>query len=168
MSSCAASCSIYFHAASSAFATSASLPTDNGPGCCHSASAYFGVQKPSPLQQHRLHRTVLTHPGIVLCAAQLCMSSNGSPQLNSCSVLRHSTSSTHENTAPTSIPPRVRTCTQILRLTWLTPLCGPSFSLLPDAHNNAHLERLPPPSIYAIHKAKRRDHPPRLSSIESP
>jgi hypothetical protein len=168
MSSCAASCSIYFHAASSASATSASLPTDNVPGCCHSASAYFGVQKPSQLQQHRLQRTVLTHPGIALCAAQGCMSSNGSPQLNSCSVLRPSTSTPHESTAPTSIPPRVRTRTQILRLTWLKPLCGPSFSLLSPAQNNARLERPAATSTYATHKVKRGDHPPRLSSIESP
>jgi hypothetical protein len=121
MSSCAASCSSYFHAASSASATSASLPTDNVPGCCHAASAYFTVQKPSQLQQHRLQQTVLIHPGIVLCAAQRCMSSNGSPQLNSCSVLPHSTSTPHESTAPTSIPPRVRTRTQVLRLTRLKP-----------------------------------------------
>jgi hypothetical protein len=111
MSSCAASCSIYFHAVSSASATSASLQTDNVPGCCRSASAYFGVQKPSQLQQHRLQRTVLTHPGIVLCAAQRCTSSNVSPQLNSCFVLRHSTGMPHESTTPTSTPPRVPTRT---------------------------------------------------------
>jgi hypothetical protein len=167
MSSCAASCSICFHAASSAFATSASLPTDNVPGCCHSASAYFGVQTPSQLQ-HPLQQTVLTHSGIVLFAAQQCMWSNGSPQLNSCSVLRHSTSTPHESTAPTSIPPRVRTRTQILRLTWLKPLCRPSFSLLSAAQNNARLHHPAATSAYAVHKAKREDHPPRLSSIEIP
>jgi hypothetical protein len=96
------------------------------------------------------------------------MSSNGSPQLSSCSVLRPSTSTPHESTAPTSIPPRVRTRTQILRLTWLKPLCGPSFSLLSAAQNNARLERPAATSTYAIHKAKRGDHPSRLSSIESP
>ena len=168
MSSCVASCSICFHAASSASVTSASLPTDNVPGCCHSASAYFGVQKSSQLQQHRPQLTFLTHPGTVLCAAQRCMSSSGSQQLNSCSVLRHSTSTPHESTAPTSSPHRVPTRSQILRLMWTKPLCAPSFRLLPETQKGAPLEHPATTSTYAIHKAKRGNHPPRLNSIQSP
>ena len=58
MSSCVASCSIYSHAASSASATSASLPTGNVPDCCHSASVCFVVQlasaaAPSPATDRR-------------------------------------------------------------------------------------------------------------------
>src|SRR5271156_2478065 len=154
MSSCAASCSIYSHAASSASATSASLPTDNVPGCCHAASAYFAVHKPSQLQQHRLQQTVLIHTGIVLCAAQRCISSNGSPHLNSCSVLPHSTGTPHESTAPTSIPPRVRTRTQVLRLTRLKSLCGPSFFLPSAAQHNPRMERPAATSTYTIQNAK--------------
>ena len=77
--------------------------------------------RPSQLPQHRLQKTVLTPPGTVLRAAQRCMSSNGSPQLNSCSVLRHPTDTSHEPTASPSIPPRVRTRIQILCLTSLKP-----------------------------------------------
>jgi hypothetical protein len=65
-------------------------------------------------------------------------------------------------------PPRVRTRTQILRLTWLKPLCGPSCSLLSAAQNNVRLEHSAATSTYAIQKAKRGGHPPRLSAIERP
>ena len=168
MSSCAASCSIYFHAASSASATSASLPTDNVPGCCHSASAYFAIHKPSQLQQHRLQQTVLIHPGIVLCAAQRCMLSSGSPQLNSCSVLLHSTGTPHESTVPTSIPPRVHTRTKILRLTRLKLLCMPSFACSRLLRTTLTCSARAATATYPIHKAKRGDHPQQLNSIQSP
>ena len=49
-----------------------------------------GMQRASQLQPQRSQQIALTHPGSVPCAAQRCMSSSGSQQLNSCSVLRHS------------------------------------------------------------------------------
>ena len=60
MSSCAASCSIYSHAASSASATSASLPTGNVPDCCHSASVCFVVQLASSCSTIACNRPSIT------------------------------------------------------------------------------------------------------------
>ena len=120
------------HAASSASATSASLPTDNVPDCCHSASVCFIVQL-APPQHHRLQQTVITLTGTVLCAAQPCTSSNDSQQLNSCSVLRPPTDTPHEPTASPSIPPRVRTRIQTLCLTSLKEGRRPPRSRFPAA-----------------------------------
>ena len=86
-----------------------------------------------PAAAHRLQQTVLTLTGTVLCAAQPCMSSNGSQQLNSCSVLRPPTDTPHERTASPSIPPRVRTRIQTLCLTSLKQGRRPPRSRFPAA-----------------------------------
>jgi hypothetical protein len=163
MSSCVASCSIYSHAASSASATSASLPTGNVPDCCHSASTCFAVQI-AP-QQHRLQQTVITLTGTARCAAQRCMSSNDSQQLNSCSVPRHPTDTPHEPTASPSIPPRVCTRTQTLCLMSLKPRCRPPRSPFPAAQNSLAGSARPARSTYAVLKATCGKHPHRLRSI---
>ena len=110
---------IYSHAASSASATSASLPTDNVPSCCHSASACSRHERTSQFHPYRFQQIPVTHPGSVPCAAQSCMSSSGSQQLNSCSVHLHSMGTPDERTASPSNPPRVRTRLQTLCLTSL-------------------------------------------------
>src|SRR6266571_242478 len=88
MSSCAASCCIYFPRASSASATSASSPIGGAPLCCHFAwqhSAQFHPrpnQKLPPLRNRNLF-------GVAPTVADRWRSSNALPLLKSNSVLHH-------------------------------------------------------------------------------
>jgi len=124
---------IWGHAASCASATSASSPTGNAPPSFHSASACSRLQRRSQLRQHRLQQTILTRSGTALFAAEPCMSSNGSPRLNSCFAPRLSTSTLHEPATPASNHPRAPARTESLRLIWPRMPCQPSLQPLPAA-----------------------------------
>src|ERR1035437_1714534 len=142
MSSCAASCSTCCRAASCASATSASSPTDNAPGCCHSASSRSQVLPTSRIERHRPLQITPARPptGTVPSAEAPCMSSNGSPPLNCCRVLHLSPVYVpHETATSTSISPRARTRIPPLRLIE---------TLAPTRHPNHHL-RLPQDQTYS-------------------
>src|SRR5664280_444469 len=62
-----------------------------------------------------------------------CMSSNGSPRLNSCFAPRLSTSMPHEPATSASNHPRAPARTESLRLIWLRMPCQPSLQPLPAA-----------------------------------
>lgn len=68
--------------------------------------------------------------------AEPCMSSHGSPLLNSCFAPRLSTSTPHEPATPASNHPRVPAPTESLRLIWPTMPCPPSLEPLPAASKN--------------------------------
>jgi hypothetical protein len=65
-----------------------------------------------------------------------CMSSHGSPRLNSCFAPRLSRSTPHEPTTPASNHPRVPAPTESLRLIWPTMSCQSSLQPLPATAKN--------------------------------
>ena len=93
MSFCAGSSCICFHAASCAFATSASLPTVGVPVCCPSAVSCCKLQRKTWTQLQHDQRVDQLCSGAVPDAAELCRWSNGSPLDNFCFALLHRLSS---------------------------------------------------------------------------
>jgi hypothetical protein len=83
--------------------------------------------------RNRCSRSSKAGSGTALFAAEPCMSSNGSPRLNSCFAPRLSTSTLHEPATPASNHPRAPARTESLRLIWPRMPCQPSLQPLPAA-----------------------------------
>jgi hypothetical protein len=127
MSSFAASCSICYHPASCASATSDSLPIATAPLCCRCAFNSSATQRRRLLRQHHHPPSSLTQSGTAQSAVEPCMSSNGSPPRNSCFV-RHlnQTDAPHEALSISSTSARASAHTRIPCLFRPKPLaCQP-------------------------------------------
>src|SRR5664280_3747023 len=113
-SSCADSCSICCHVASSASATSDFSPTGNAPSSCRSASNCSSAQRTYLLHRHRRPPISLSRYGTVQSAVEPCTSLNGSPRLNSCFALHLNPSSAqHESLSTSSASTRAPAPTEI-------------------------------------------------------
>jgi hypothetical protein len=148
MSSCAASCSTCCRRASSASATSDSLPTATALLCCRCACGYSADHSKTRLRRHRRLQIRLIHSGTVQSAVEPCTSSNGSPLRNSCFALHlYRTSTRHEPLSTPSVFARASARTQIPCLNQPNLLACQSIQ---PTHRTLSNHRASPSSLHAI------------------
>jgi hypothetical protein len=154
MSSCAASCSTCCRRASSASATSDSLPTATALLCCRCACGCSADHSKTRLHRHHRLQSRLIHSGTVQSAVEPCASSNGSPPRNSCFALHlNQTGAPHEALSTPSAFARASARTQTLVST------NKTFS--PASLSSRRIERRP--TIAPLHPAFKPSNPAQLS-----